>query len=216
MLFRRSLQPKQFSTRITCGKCGTSLDLPGDHKNAASRECVRLGCDGQMTRYKPRGEAWAGPKTLTPDAKVTRPNGSSASGFVPEPVKYKSYQEYLASDLWQHIRGAVYRRDNGTCRICQSRGSVVHHLSYEKAVMEGRDLSLLALLCRPCHEKVEFAKDGKKRCVTAAARAFHRLVREHEQQRSRRNKKKRWKKKGHVRSSVSTQRRNTRQSPGQG
>jgi 5-methylcytosine-specific restriction endonuclease McrA len=176
MARRRKFEPR--TTRLTCPKCETSIDLEGNHSNA-SRPCPRLGCDGIATKYKQKSWAWTQPRTLSPDPVVTRPNKPTTdTTFIPPPVVYKTYEEYLASDLWKHIRGAVIRRDNRRCRICRKRGSQVHHLSYAKNVMEGRALDKLVLLCRRCHKRVEFTTSGRKRSVSEAADVYLRLAKE--------------------------------------
>lgn len=100
-------------------------------------------------------QAWSEPRTLVASAVITQPNGAKVDhAFVSKPMVYKTYEDYLASDLWRHIRGAIYRRDDGRCQICGRFGSYVHHLSYADAVMEGRDLDALVLLCRACRKQV--------------------------------------------------------------
>lgn len=165
------------STRLTCSSCGTSIDVPGKHKHPDPVPCVH--CDGTMVKRRMNGEAFRkpSPMILVASPEVTRPNKPGLiDGFTPKAVAYKTYAEYLASDLWQHIRGAVRRRDEGCCRICHQSGSEVHHLSYGKAVMEGRKLEKLVLLCRPCHEKVSFSSSGKRLSVTASAKKYERLA----------------------------------------
>jgi hypothetical protein len=173
----RKQQPCR-STRLTCLKCGASVDIPGDARHV-TQTCVVFGCDGVMRKYKPHCGAWQKPQTLTADAAITRPNSANVNqNYQPKPHTFRTYEEYLASDLWQHIRGAVYRRDKGLCRICHGAGSQVHHLSYDKEVMEGRRLQDLVLLCRPCHERIEFTKRGVKRSTAAAAEMFWQLTRD--------------------------------------
>jgi hypothetical protein len=177
-------------TRLVCPKCGSTIDLPGDCRYA-TQVCVKLGCDGQMSRYRVNRELWSAPRILTANPIVTRPTGhETINGFVPHPVEYKTYEEYLASDLWQHIRGAVYRRDKGKCRICRGGGSQVHHLSYTTPVMEGRQLENLVLLCRPCHQRIEFSKSGRKRSVVEAAKEFRRLSHTTAQKQGKKRRKK--------------------------
>jgi hypothetical protein len=72
----------------------------------------------------------------------------------------QSYSEYLATDLWQVIRSRVLRRDRHTCHGCGSMATQVHHRSYGRSVMEGRDDSKLTSVCRSCHEVIEFSCVG--------------------------------------------------------
>ena len=203
--------PKRQTERYTCNKCGASLDY---HKSKERKDsvCPVLGCDGTMLPYRPR-YGKSEPFTLTPAPEITAPNTTKQSlGFTPGPIEYKSYDEYLGSELWQHIRGAVYRRDKGKCRVCGRDGSVVHHLSYAKEVMEGRDLEKLVLVCRPCHKHIEFDKYGNKRSVGKAAAAFRRMAKASQKKRekkSRNKNRKRWRyRRKMVARNPSVQRRN--------
>ena len=105
---------------------------------------------------------------------VTQPNiAKIMAEFRANPVTYGNYEEYLASDLWKHIRTAIRERDGGQCRICHNQGSDVHHLSYSRKVMEGRQLNKLVLLCRPCHDGLTFDSAGKKRTSRDALALFY-------------------------------------------
>lgn len=177
------------STRLTCPKCQSSIDLCG-HRKSHRQPCIKIGCDGVMKKYKPRAAAFQrGARTLTASPKITKPNGKSDPSFVPKPITYASYEEYLASDLWQHIRKTVWKRDRGRCRACRAKGSDVHHLSYETEVMEGKRLDLLVLLCRPCHKRVEFTRKGQKRSVQEAAHAYRQLVKKSARKRRKKKRK---------------------------
>lgn len=75
---------------------------------------------------------------------------------------FSSYREYLASDLWAGIREQVRARCHYRCRMCKGRATQVHHLSYTRPVLEGKDPQQLIALCGRCHKKVEF--DPKTGC----------------------------------------------------
>jgi hypothetical protein len=74
-----------------------------------------------------------------------------------------AYGEYLKGESWKRIRRLVLRRDRGRCRSCGRRAWQVHHASYERAVLEGRDLSQLFALCGTCHLAATFTITGAKR-----------------------------------------------------
>jgi hypothetical protein len=73
---------------------------------------------------------------------------------------FKSYGEYLRSDLWRSIRGRVLSRDGQECYSCGGRATQVHHRQYSEAALRGDDLTEMRTICRPCHEEIEFNKTG--------------------------------------------------------
>lgn len=77
-----------------------------------------------------------------------------------------NYAEYLASPQWRRIRQRVLRRDRGLCRSCGRRAYQVHHGSYSRATMEGRELSQLFAVCGRCHLAATFSVTGSKRTWT--------------------------------------------------
>jgi len=95
-----------------------------------------------------------------------------AKRIFPWKPKWKSgktwYEEYLASDLWQTIRGRVLARDGSECQICHVPATVVHHKSYDQTVIAGYRDDLLVSLCRACHQAIEFDADGRKRTLVEA------------------------------------------------
>lgn len=89
---------------------------------------------------------------------------------------YTSYADYLTSALWAGIRQSVYQLHGGKCRLCKCRAAVVHHTSYTRKVLSGKDLSKLVPLCDNCRHKVEFDSKDNKRCLEAAKTTFDRLA----------------------------------------
>lgn len=69
---------------------------------------------------------------------------------------YKTYTKYKDSELWNNIRTRVFSRDKGLCRICSSKATEVHHVSYDLLTLKGKRLDDLYALCRACHNSVEF------------------------------------------------------------
>lgn len=95
---------------------------------------------------------------------------------------YRTYADYLASELWAGIRAAAMRRYGWTCQVCAARAEVVHHLSYSQKVLFPIDparprLSCLAPLCHRCHGAVEFMRDGSKRTFLEASLHYYFLLR---------------------------------------
>ena len=83
---------------------------------------------------------------------------------------FSSYGEYLESILWKFIRMRVLGRGRAvkTCSLCTRKATVVHHLDYSESTLNGMVLDSLTPLCKSCHHKIEFQKDGRKRSLSAA------------------------------------------------
>ena len=79
-------------------------------------------------------------------------------------VAQMAYQgEYLESQEWKKIKRRSLKRDGNVCARCGGRGTIVHHRSYEREVLEGKADHLLVTVCAPCHEVIHFDDSGKKR-----------------------------------------------------
>jgi hypothetical protein len=65
-------------------------------------------------------------------------------------TKHHSYDEYLKSDHWQHMRLVAREHYGDQCALCGSTESLdVHHRTYAR---RGREmLKDLTVLCRDCH-----------------------------------------------------------------
>lgn len=70
------------------------------------------------------------------------------------------YEDYRKTKLWKDIKGRVLNRDGHRCRRCEGKAALVHHLTYSKDVMLGRDDSGLVSLCDGCHQIVHFTSVG--------------------------------------------------------
>lgn len=70
-------------------------------------------------------------------------------------LEFKSYEDYLKSDLWKQKRSTVLSVLGGRCQICKDKtGITVHHVSYERI---GKELiDDLQVLCKDCHKMVHF------------------------------------------------------------
>ncbi|OUM04502.1 HNH endonuclease [Variovorax sp. JS1663] len=73
------------------------------------------------------------------------------------------HKQYLQSARWRKIKKRVLERDNRICQCCGGRGSIVHHRSYERDVLEGRNDTMLATVCNGCHDIIHYLDDGQKR-----------------------------------------------------
>ena len=89
---------------------------------------------------------------------------------------FTSYDNYLAGVLWAEIRDAVVNRDSHTCKLCDNKSEVVHHIDYEEATMRGESLDGLVSVCCRCHKNIEFSKKGEKRSLLSAQYAYRNLM----------------------------------------
>ena len=74
---------------------------------------------------------------------------------------FRSYQDYLRSDLWQAIRLRILGGWQRECR-CGKTAFEVHHTSYSRAVLLGEDQSGLLPVCRECHQRAEYSGCRKR------------------------------------------------------
>lgn len=88
-------------------------------------------------------------------------NSYFSRNLILKELGFKTYRDYLRSELWKKIRTKVLARENNVCEICQCHGSQVHHSRYHKNDLTGANLDFLHVLCGDCHEKIEF-KNGEK------------------------------------------------------
>lgn len=68
-------------------------------------------------------------------------------------LDFKSYEDYLQSDLWIQKRNMALSALGDQCQICKSKkGITVHHVSYDRI---GKELiEDLSALCKSCHKMV--------------------------------------------------------------
>jgi len=66
---------------------------------------------------------------------------------------FKSYSEFLSSNLWKEFRAVLYKKDKPViCSICKNRSDLLflHHMTY-KRMLDPRNLRWV---CKDCHSKV--------------------------------------------------------------
>lgn len=88
-------------------------------------------------------------------------------------IGFKSYEEYLRSDLWAAIRRRVFKEISDKCAACNAPASEVHHRDYRPDMLRGHYIADLVPLCRTCHNYIEFTDAGAK--VTTLEEANRRL-----------------------------------------
>ncbi len=75
---------------------------------------------------------------------------------------FASYKAYRKSATWSRIRKRVFGRSKGICEFCGAKAAEIHHSSYHRACLEGRDLSYLHAVCHECHQYGEYGDRGWK------------------------------------------------------
>lgn len=78
-------------------------------------------------------------------------------------IGFKSYKEYLASDLWKGIREEVFAIKGRVCLCCNSPATQLHHTRYKMEELLGTNLRHIQPVCGPCHKQIEFDENGHKR-----------------------------------------------------
>mgnify|MGYP005817654803 FL=1 len=81
-----------------------------------------------------------------------------------EHMGFKSYKEYLKSNLWEAIRSKKMCEQK-KCLLCNHNiedNLIIHHYDYSRDTLEGKTLNALIVLCKRCHSSIEFfIKDGE-------------------------------------------------------
>ena len=76
---------------------------------------------------------------------------------------YDSYSDYLKSKTWKDIRHTLLNIFP-KCEFCGINDSrQVHHISYDRATLIGKQYETIFATCYDCHHEIEFDCDGKKR-----------------------------------------------------
>lgn len=91
---------------------------------------------------------------------------------------FRSYGDYLASDLWKQVRERVFEIKGRECFLCGKPATQAHHSRYHEADLVGRKLKYIHPVCGKCHEEIEFRR-GKKATLIQAKKAFNRKRRAH-------------------------------------
>ncbi len=156
------------------------------------------GLDGKGRGADPNGAASAEspspmPETIHDIIERSRIISKSYTGrqSVLRLIGFRNYNEYLESELWAEIRDAALS-NSPLCAICRAqRATQIHHQSYKKTVMTGRNFKALIPVCRFCHHTIEFTDDGEKRTFHEAVKYCKRLLRRWPKERRGKRKKRR-------------------------
>ena len=107
-------------------------------------------------------------------------------------LRFASYKEYLLSQRWAKIRRRVLDANMRTCVRCGEEANQVHHLSYARECLLGKDDGSLVAVCPVCHNIAEMDTQGRKRTQYEANRWLLRditLPNQRKKKKHRRNKK---------------------------
>src|SRR4051794_37316294 len=64
---------------------------------------------------------------------------------------YRTYRQYLKSDLWYSIKTAARDATDDVCQKCRiTRASHIYPGAYDKATLQGRNLWGIRVLCHQC------------------------------------------------------------------
>lgn len=110
-------------------------------------------------------------------AREERPPTYADRDRILHDMGYPSYGAYMEGDVWEDVRHRGWEAHGRRCVGCQRGAFALHHVKYDRATLEGSSLDGLAPLCRSCHYRVEFTKEGHKRNLADTVLAFARLVR---------------------------------------
>lgn len=88
---------------------------------------------------------------------------------------FASYQDYLASPLWQEIRQRVFAQKGRDCYLCGRPACQVHHERYTAKALRGKRTRHLWPICPDCHRGIEF--DGERKRPVAAVLKITKRIR---------------------------------------
>ena len=76
---------------------------------------------------------------------------------------FSDYSHYLQSPLWEAISRRCLERDKFCCYVCGGTANEVHHAKYTWENLQRFIPGEVFSVCRRCHHRIEFGKDGQKR-----------------------------------------------------
>lgn len=86
---------------------------------------------------------------------------------------FDSYADYLNSGRYRRIKTIVMVKACKCCVACKKQANQIHHTSYDRDVLIGRDITKCLAICGECHENIEFDKNGTKLPLIAANRKLY-------------------------------------------
>lgn len=142
-----------------------------DKEKAAKRRRAR------KRRQKAKQQAHTPVKPAILDGLDRNKENYAERAIALDRLKFGSYEDYLSSKLWQTIRERVIELKGKQCSLCPKRYECIHHHSYRRDVLSGKNIQPLFPLCHSCHEQIEFS-DGHKRQMSEVQKIFRKLMQE--------------------------------------
>lgn len=137
------------------------------NKRTAAQRSSRLW-DGRNVGHKPKPTALKKQKKRKGKKRGNK-RGGSGDPFSPYKERdrylvtlgFKSYRDYLDSNLWKSIRLRVMQRDGNKCQCCQGPAVQVHNKRYGLGQLNGMTLDEMVAICIDCHQAIEFTGERK-------------------------------------------------------
>ena len=145
---------------------------------------TRFGSKAEALAFKQarrdRARTAPGPKSKKRDTSPLANTGYDFAAYGARnqnliDIGYKTYADYLASDLWLVIK----KRFLGSrkCLLCSTRkASVLHHISYSCDVLRNGSDKFLTPLCHKCHGHIETLGGRGKATLDQANKELFRLL----------------------------------------
>lgn len=135
---------------MKCKKCNAN-EIDQDSSKLWCRECRRQARQVAIDWKRDHPKAlWSGRDYASRD-------------FILRQMGFKSYRDYLKSDLWQKVRAQVFQEKGRICHCCGNPATSVHHNRYHRNDLTGKTLTFLFPICAICHDGVEFSKKKHKK-----------------------------------------------------
>lgn len=112
---------------------------------------------------------------LPPEQYYAKGDSYAARTYWLAQLGFRSYGEYLGSDLWQKVRKRAMKRCKWRCKVCGETANQIHHSRYHKNDLTGKTLKNLHAICGTHHTAIEFSLKGKKKDLKSANYVLSRL-----------------------------------------
>lgn len=75
---------------------------------------------------------------------------------------FSTYDQYLDSDIFKGIKESVLKIHDNKCCCCGNLADQIHNIKYTYENMSGKNYKDLVSICKKCHHKIEFNKNGER------------------------------------------------------
>ena len=163
---------ERYGLPVICNRCRQArpvTDFDRSKRISRGRKASCRDCCKELSQEAKKRAAEF--RATGPQRSLSHGYSYVSRGFWLSQMDFKTYREYLASDLWKDIRVRAFKTHGYRCFLCGERAFEVHHLRYHKNDLTGKRLKYLRPICRSCHQGIEF-EGGKKQSVREAKTAF--------------------------------------------